>query len=249
MKGVLTIAHRELFSFFVSSTAYVVLTVWLLIQGMQLNMFADFFAASPYAETDPTVTPLTMFFGGTTLFYVTILVVVPLMTMRLVAGERSSGTLEATLTAPVTEAQLILGKYLAAVAMWVSLWIPTLLHVYIISNYGDVDWGVMASSYLGVFGIGLYYMALGLLASTAARTQIIAGVLTALFILGLFALGIMTFVMQGPEAEIFAYLSIWKHMEAFSKGIVDTRYLIFDVSLSAFAVFLSIRILEGRRFE
>ena len=250
MRPIWTIAKREIHSFFVSTTAYVVLFVWLLLQGISLYLFALFFATQQNQAGAVSQTPLTMFFGGSSLFYVGLLVIVPLLTMRLVAEERRSGTIEPLLTVPITEAQIVLGKYLAAMTLWVVLWLPTTLYIWIISQYGHVDLGIVAASYAGVLGIGLYYMGLGLLMSTIARSQIVAAVLTVLALLGLFLIGVFEFVVDDPQMrEIVGYVSVWRHMEHFAKGIVDSRCLVFEVSVAALSVFAAIRVLEARRYE
>src|SRR5690606_926859 len=102
----------------------------------------------------------------------------PVLTMRLLAEETRSGTLEPLLTAPVSSSAVVVGKYLAALVFWMSLWVPTLLYVWITSRYGDVDLGAVAASYFGVFALGAQAMAIGLLMSALASNQIIAAVLT-----------------------------------------------------------------------
>ena len=245
MRAIWTIAQREVFSFFVSPVAYVVLTVWLLLNGVSLFTFAQIFAYQQYDVGAVTHTPLTLFFGGSIFFYLAVLIVVPLLTMRTLAEENRSGTIEPLLTAPVTETQMVLGKYLALIADWTVLWIPTLLYVVIIANYGDVDWGVVGASYLGVFTIGLYYMALGLFMSAVSKSQVVAAVLTFLLVGMLFLLGIAgQFVFDGTTAEVFSYASVWGHMEDFAKGLVDTRPIAFSVSLAAVALFLTVLVMR-----
>ena len=250
MRSILTIARREMHSFFVSPIAYVVLTVWLLWGGLSFYLLAAFFAQRQYEPGGVTNTPLTMFFGGSTLFYIVLLVVVPIMTMRLLAEERKTGTIEPLLTAPVTDIQVVIGKYLAAMVFWATLWVPTLLYVLILTQHGELDWGAVGSCYLGVFGIGLYYMAIGLLMSAISRSQIVAAVLTFLMIGTLFLVGIGEYVAEeGTLRDVFSYVSVWGHMEQFAKGIVDTRFLAFDVGLAALALFLTVTVLESRRYQ
>lgn len=249
MTAIWTIAKREVFSFFASPVAYVVLTVWLLLNGVSLYTFAEIFAYQQYDVGAVTHTPLTLFFGGSIFFYLAVLVVVPLLTMRTLAEENRSGTLESLLTAPVTELQVVLGKYLALLVDWVILWLPTVLYVVIVSNYGDVDWGIVGASYLGVFSIGLYYMAIGLLMSAVSRSQVVAAVLTFLMIAMLFLLGIAgQFVFEGASKDVLGYFSIWGHMESFAKGIVDSRPLVFAATLAFLAVFTTVRLLQSRRY-
>jgi len=184
------------------------------------------------------------------LFFIPLLVFAPVLTMRLLAEERHTGTIEPLLTAPVTTFSVVIGKYFAALTFWVALWIPTLLYVWVTSRYGDVDTGAVLASYLGVLGIGLYYMAIGLAMSAFAKNQIVAALLTFMVLSGLFAGGLLSFIEPlAAYREVIDYLSLWGHMQAFSKGIIDTRFLVFDVSLAAFFVYVAYRALEGRRWQ
>ncbi len=246
MRAALIIARREISSWFASPVAYVVLTAWTLICGLSYYLIAAYFAQSPTGGGS-TENPLAAFFGQTTLFWLPFLVMVPVLTMRLLAEETRSGSLESLLTAPVSSASVIFGKYLAAMVFWTSLWIPTLLYVWITSRYGDVDLGAVGASYVGVFGLGLQAMAIGLLMSAIAPNQIIAAVLTFVVTVGFFMLGIAKMIFTDERGEVFAYISVWEHMSDFSRGIVDTRHLVFDVTLAALALFLAYQKLESRR--
>jgi ABC-2 type transport system permease protein len=246
MNAIFTIAKREIFSFFVSPIAYVVLTVWLLFFGVVFYVLALVFAQQPGAQTNL----LTAFFGGTTLFYLPLLVFAPVITMRLLAEERSSGTIEALLTAPVSEVSVVLGKYLAALAFWVVLWLPTLSYVWLVArtSANAVDWGAIGSTYLGLFLVGMFYMGVGLFMSAAARNQIVAAMLTFLVLGGLFVIGLVGYANVGDEwRAIFEYLGLWTQMSAFAKGIVDTRYVVYDLSIAVLSVTLSVRVLQADR--
>jgi ABC-2 type transport system permease protein len=246
MNAIWTIAKREIFSFFVSPIAYVVLTVWLLFFGVVFYVLALVFAQQPGAQTNL----LTAFFGGTTLFYLPLLVFAPVITMRLLAEERSSGTIEALLTAPVSEVSVVLGKYLAALAFWMVLWIPTLSYVWLVARTTEnaVDWGAIGSTYLGLFLVGMFYMGVGLFMSAAARNQIVAAMLTFLVLGGLFVIGLVGYANVGDEwRSIFEYLGLWTQMSAFAKGVVDTRYVVYDLSIALLSVTLSVRVLQADR--
>jgi ABC-2 type transport system permease protein len=237
--------RRELASFFVSPLAYVVLTSWLIFTGLTFWILTEFYARNAVASG--TDTPLSGFFGGSALFFIPLLVFVPVLTMRLIAAERQSGTLEVLMTAPVSDASIIWGKYGAALAMWGVLWAPTAIYAWIMNQYGSVDWGAVASSYFGIFCLGTYFMAIGLLMSTIGSSQIIAAVLSFVALGILFTVGIGEFVLDGTLREVCAYLSMWSHMQSFSKGVIDSRYLVFDFSLALFGVGLSIAVLKARR--
>lgn len=248
MRAVWVILKREVYSFFVSPMAYVLLTVWLFLTGLAYWILASYFAQQPMGS-GAQGNPLTMFFGQTTLFYLPMLVIVPLVTMRLLAEEQNRGTIESLMTAPVSEISIVLGKYLASLVFWLAMWVPTLLYVWLTSRYGDIDMGAVATSYLGVFGIGAYYLALGTLMSAIAKNQIVAAILTFFALGALFVIGLGQFVFGEEYREVFAYLSVWGHMEAFSRGVVDSRYLVFDATLSILGITFAIGVLQARRVE
>ena len=250
MKNTWTIAKREIVSFFVSPLAYVVLTASTLLMGFQFFLLAAFAASQPLSAGSSSSSPITQFFGGTTLFYILVLVIVPLVTMRLIAEENRSGTIESLLTAPVSEAELVIGKFLAAITFWVALFLPTIMYVWLTSRFGDVDLGAIGATYFGLLTLGLSWMALGVLMSAIARNQIVAAMLTFLAVGGPFMIGLGQFVVTTDEArEIFEYVSVWGHLSTYATGVVDTRYLVWDFSITAFALFLAVRVLESRRYE
>lgn len=251
MRSMWLVAKREVFSFFLSPIAYVVLFVWLIFTGISFYFLAAAFASQPMGAS-ASATPLSMFFGGTTLFYLPLFLFAPVITMRLIAEERSSGVLESLLTAPLSEISLVLGKYLAAMFFWVALWAPTLLYVWIAAHTGEntVDKGVICATYLGILSIGFFYMAIGLLMSAVSRNQIVAATLTFLVLAGLFLIGLGGYIFTDEQARgIFEYLGMWTQMEAFSKGVVDSRYLAYDLSLAALGVFLSVRAVQANRWQ
>lgn len=245
MKSVWVILRRELGSFFVSPLAYVVLTAWLVWNGVVFWVLTEFYARNAVASG--AATPLSAFFGGSSLFFIPLLVFVPILTMRLVAAERQSGTIEPLMTAPVSDTAIIAGKYAAALGIWAVLWAPTAIYAYIMSQHGTVDWGAVRASYFGIMMLGAYFMAVGLLMSVIAPNQIIAAVLAFVALGVLFTVGIGEFVFDGTAREICAYLSMWGHMQSFAKGVVDTRYLVFDLSVTLLALGLSVAILQSRR--
>jgi ABC-2 type transport system permease protein len=249
MSAIFTIARREILSFFVSPIAYVVATVWLLFFGIVFYLLAMFFTQQPPGGNSNLIQA---FFGGTTLFYLPLLVFSPMLTMRLLAEERSSGTIETLMTAPVSELQIVLGKYVAALAFWVIQWTPTLFYVWLASGTGKdaIDYGAVGATYLGLFCIGLLYMAVGLFMSAVARNQIVAAMLTFLVLGGLFIVGLGSFAtLDDTSRAIFEYVGLWTQMASFAKGIVDTRYLVFDLSMAVTALFLTVRVLQTNRVQ
>jgi ABC-2 type transport system permease protein len=238
--------RRELLAYFLSPLAYVVLTAFLLINGFVFWLIVSFLS-------DPRATsgaPLELFFGQTIFFWLVLLFVTPVLTMRLLSEERRSGTIEVLMTAPITESQVILGKYLAAVSFYVFLWAPTLIYALIIARYGDVDWGPVAAGYVGILGVGALFLAVGTFASTLSRSQLVAALVTFVILVPLFTFGLLESLTNSPVLkELFGYLDIWRHMEEFSKGIVDSRRLVYYFSVSGLLLFLAARSLELKKWR
>ena len=242
------IFKRELFAFFVTPLAWVLICVFLLVQGMHFYLLVDHFASQTEVMSDQT--PIQSFFGNTVLLYLVLFLLVPAMTMRLFAEERRAGTIETLMTAPVGSVSLVLAKYLAALTTYIAMWAPTVLYVVILQRTGDVDWNVAAASYLGVLLIGAGFLSLGLLMSALTKSQFLALVLTALVILALFIIGIAEFVTrEGTVAhEICAYVSVWAQMNDFASGIIDSRRLAFSGTLIVVPLFVTTRVVDAWRW-
>jgi ABC-2 type transport system permease protein len=237
---------REIFSLFVTPLAWVVITAFLVMQGIHFAILVTQYAG----QVDLTEGgPVQAFFGRTMLLYLPLLFVCPLLTMRLFAEERRSGTIEALLTAPVSTTGVVAAKYAAALFIYVVMWAPTTLYILLISRTGDVDWGAVGASYLGIFGIGAGYLALGTMSSALSTTQLGAAMLSAMLLIGLFTLGIGEYVFDsGPGRELSAYVSVWSQMNDFSSGIVDLRRLVFDATLVAVPLFVTVRAVDAWRW-
>lgn len=246
MRSLIAILKRELRAYFFSPLAYVVAALLLLVNG------AVFWLIVSYLN-DPRAgigAPLELFFGQTVFFWLILLFVAPVVTMRLLSEERRSGTIEVLMTAPVSETMVVVGKYFAALIFYLFLWLPTVVYAVILSRYGEVDWGPVASGYVGVAGIGALLLAAGVLASALSRSQLVAAVLTFAIAGPLFAIGFLEFLFTGEVLkELFAYLSLPRHMEDFSRGIVDSRRLVYYVSASALFLFLAARALAAKKWR
>lgn len=248
MMGFLAIYRREMLSLWVTPLAWVLLAVFLILQGgIFYNIVVHF---SNLTELSLDSGPLQAFFGQqSVLISMTLLLLCPALSMRLFAEERRSGTIEALLTAPVTPLAAVLGKYLATLTTYVLIWLPTLLYAVLLRETGSVDWGALSASYLGVFGIGASYLAIGVLMSAMTKSQLLALMLSVLVQFGLFVLGIGEYIFDpGPLHDLSAYVSIAGQMEEFSKGIVDLRRLVFDGSIVALSLFMTTRVVESWRW-
>jgi ABC-2 type transport system permease protein len=248
VKAFWPIYKRELFAFFVTPLAWVLIVVFLVVQGMHFFLLVDHFAHQGDATGDET--PLSAFFGNTVLLYLVLFVLVPPMTMRTFAEERRSGTIEMLMTAPVSSAAVVLAKYAAVLTTYVAMWLPTVLYLVILGRTGELDWHTAASAYLGVLLVGAGYLSLGLCASALTRSQFLAMVWTALVLLMLFILGVGEFVTREGSAmhEVCAHVSVWAHMNDFAGGIVDSRHLVFYGTLVVLPLFVATRAVEAWRW-
>jgi ABC-2 type transport system permease protein len=236
-------------SLWVTPLAWILLCIFLLLQGAIFYSIVAHFSRLVDLSLDSG--PVQAYFGQESIFLLlTLLLLSPALTMRLFAEERRSGTIEPLLTAPVTPVAVVLGKYLSTLSTYLMMWSPTLLYIIILRKTGAVDWGVVASSYLGIFGVGAAYLAVGTLMSAMSKSQLISLMLTVLVIFGMFVLGVGEYIFDaGLLHSICAHVSVLSQMEEFSKGVVDLRRLVFDVSLAAFCLFLTVRVVDSWRWS
>ena len=246
MGGILANLSREFRAYFFSPLAYVVAALLLLINGVVFWLIVSFLN-DPRSQVGA---PLELFFGGTIYFWLILLFIAPVLTMRLVSEERRSGTIEVLMTAPVTEGQVVVGKYLASVLFYMFLWLPTVMYPLLLAYYSEVDWGPVVAGYLGVVGIGGLFLSIGLFASSLSRSQLVAAVLTFAMLIPLFTFGLLENLFSDEILlRMLSYLNLWQHMDEFSKGIVDTRRLVYYISASVLFLFFSARALEARKWR
>lgn len=235
MRNIIPIARREIIAYFCSPIAYNVLAVFLFISGI-------FFTAG-LQEGQANLRGIFYNMGIVLLF------LSPTITMRLMAEEMKMGTIESLLTAPVTDTEVIVGKFLSGMGFYVFLLLPTLAYPLMISRIGQLEWGAIWSAYLGLVLIGCVYISIGLLISCLTKDQVIAAVAGFDVLLALWLLDIIT--KRGTDwfSESIRYLTLFYHFDTFVKGLVDTRDIIFYLSLTVFVLFLSVRVLEARKWR
>jgi ABC-2 type transport system permease protein len=245
--GLVAVYKREMLSLWVTPLAWVLLFVFLLLQGASFYQIILHFASFVNMTIDQG--PVQAYFGQSVFLVLSLLLVCPALSMRLFAEERRSGTVEALLTAPVTATGVVLGKYLATLSTFVLMWLPTVLYIVLLRNTGEVDWGVVLTSYAGVFAIGAGYLAVGTLMSAMTKSQLIAMMLSTLVIFGLLILGVGERIFDpGPVRDVCAHVSVLSQVDDFSKGIIDLRRLIFDATLVIFPLFLTVRVVDSWRW-
>lgn len=245
MSGVLATFLRELRAYFFSPLAYVILFFLLAVNGAIFVIIVSYLG-DPLA---PAGRPFDYFFNNF-YFWLLQLIVAPVLTMRLLAEERKSGSIEVLMTAPVTEGQVVAGKYLAALAFYVFLWAPTLLYGVVVDHYSDVDWGTLGAGYLGVLLIGAFFLSIGVVGSALSRNQIVAAIISFGLIALVFVIVFLPNLVNDPGLqEVFSYVSVAEHMEDFSRGIVDTRRLVFYLSTTLFFLWFASRALEDKKWR
>ena len=232
------IAKRELKSFFVSPIAYLVGAAILFITGL-------FFVFSITISEFPTATLLPIF----NVMSVILLFVAPILTMRLLAEEARSGTLELLMTAPVRDWEVVLGKFLATFIFFLALLLPTLYYLFLLSQYGSPDVPVTFSGYLGIILLGAMLISFGLLTSAMSTNQIVAAVLGIGLSLTFWLAGGLASTFDGPLGQFFDYISIQSHLRDFILGLVTSTNIIYFISVTAAALFLAVRVLEIRRWR
>jgi len=248
MSGLFAIYRREMLTYWVTPLAWVLLFVFLLLQGLSFGLVVSHFASMAQLSLDSG--PVQAYFGESLLLLVSLLLLCAALPMRSFAEERRSGSIEALLTAPVSSAGVVLGKYLATLSTYGLMWVPTLLYVVILRDTGQVDWQVVASSYLGVLGLGAGFLAIGTLMSSLTQSQLIAFMLTATSLFGLFILGIGSYVFDpGLLHSICAHVSVQDQLQELSKGVVDLRRIVLDLTLIVLPLFLTVRIVESWRWD
>lgn len=241
----LTTTGRELRNYFLSPLGWVVAAGFLVFHGLSFWLLVSFLN-DPRSPGD--VTPLDMFFGGTLFYWLAVLFAAPVITMRLLAEERNTGTLEMLLTAPVSETQVVLGKYLGAFLFYVFLWLPTLAYPLLLERYGELDWGPVAAGYLGTLGIGALFLSIGIFTSALTRNQVVAAVAGFALMFVAFMPAFLEFLVNDPFwQEFIAYVNLYAHMDEFSSGIVDTRRLVYYLTGSGFLLFLTTRALTAAK--
>jgi ABC-2 type transport system permease protein len=246
VKAVLATVLRELRAYFFSPLAYVVLFFFLVVNGVIFVLIVSYLSN----PTAPAGRPLDIFFGGSFLFWLVLLFATPVVTMRLIAEERRSGSIEALMTAPVSEGQVVAGKYLAALAFYLFLWLPTVAYAAIVDHYGDIDWGTVGAGYLGILLVGALFLAIGIFGSALSRNQIVAAIIAFALTALVFFVAFLPGLVNDPALkEVLSYVSVVEHMDDFAKGIVDTRRLVFYPTVTLWFLFATSRMLAEKKWR
>ena len=254
MRNSWVICQKELHSYFVSPIAYGLGLFFALItgyffyvavaifvqRGMESQMMGQ---GSPMDVNEWVIRPVLSNISGIGLF------LIPMITMRLFAEEKRSGTIELLATSPVRDMEIILGKWFAALLLYAAILALSGLNILMLFAYGKPDWKPILVGYLGLLLQGGCLLAIGAFISTTTRNQIVAGIATFAVCLLLWVLDWVTSFEQALWAKVMAYLSVLTHFEGFSKGVIDTKDVVFYLSMIFLGLFLTARSMESLRWR
>jgi ABC-2 type transport system permease protein len=250
MRAYLTLTRRELGSFFFSWIAYVVIGGAVFLMGL------SFVSLLAKLQGVPTLMPVTEIFIHSEYLWLILLFSAPVITMRLFALEKSSGTFETLMTTPVGDLAVVLAKFSAALVLYSITWLPLLGFIFILRYFTQdssfLDPGTLAGTFLGIFLLGMLYMSLGCFASSLTGNQIVAAMITFALGLGLFILSFLADRLAPDKTWAAAALNcicLRAHMQDFAQGVVDTRCLVFYLTTSGFFLFLTHRVVQSRRWR
>ncbi len=254
MRNIWTIYRKELNSYFVSPIAYILLLMFALIFGFffwnAVGMFIYYGIASqmrgqmfPMSVNEEVIRPLLSNISVVGLFFI------PMITMRLFAEEKRNGTIELLATSPVRDAEVIVGKWLAAVTLYATMLLFTAINFSFLFHYGNPDWKPLAVGYLGLLLQAGALLAIGTFVSTLTKNQIIAGAVTFGICLLLWVLQWVSGYETATWARVLSYMSVITHYESFGKGVLATKDAIFYVTLIFLGLFFTARSMESLRWR
>ena len=255
MRNMLAVAQKEFKSYFASPIAYIAIGLWALLYGYFFIAILQYFVRNSLQMgqfgmqqqamnvNQQLIRPL--------LQNVTIMILftLPMVTMRTYSEEKRSGTIELLLTSPLTDFEIVMGKFLGAMALYGVMLLVTMIHIALLFVYGNPEWKPIVTAYLGVLLLGGCFISLGLFISSLTKNQIVAGMTTfAIFLL----FWIITWVgsFSGPTVDkLTQYLSIIDHLDDFTKGVVDTSHVIYYLSFITFGLFLTVKSVDTERWR
>ncbi len=259
MRNCLAIFYREVRSYFNSPVAYAILTGFLLISGYFfyaiissfLNYTLTASMEAQYYQMAPPIINVNMmalrpFFLNLT---VVMIFAIPLITMRLYAEEKKTGTIELLLTSPIRSAETMFGKYLAAMVLYITLLASTSIYHIILFIYGNPELGQILTSYLGLIFMGGSFIAVGIFISSLTENQMVAGFVTIIILLLFWIIGwVATFA--GPFfGSLLEYISLMNHFNEFGMGVIDIKHIIFYVSFISFFLFITLMFIESAKWR
>lgn len=246
MSNTLAIARKELRSYFASPIGFVMIGLFAIVYGYFyaaiLQFFFDqsrqFMGQGPTDVNEQFIRPL---FSNV---QVILLFLLPLITMRTYAEEKRSGTIELLLTSPITDFEIVAGKFLGAMGLILAMLAITLPHIGVLFAFGHPEWKPIVTTYLGFLLMSACFIAVGLFISSVTRNQIIAATATFVVFLMLWVIDWM-----GEGKPLLEYLSITRHFDDFARGVIDTKHLVYYLSVIVFGLVLTMRSVETERWR
>jgi ABC-2 type transport system permease protein len=241
--------RRELASFFFSLTGYVIIAAITLLTGL------SFVVLIHNLGTDPSPMPVTEMFYRTYFFWLIVLLASPVITMRVFALEKATGTFETLMTTPVGDAQVVLAKFFGALIFYLVAWLPLLACLFTVrhfTNQNALDGGTVGGMFLGIFLVGGLFISLGCFASSLSRSQMAAAMIAFVLGVSLFALGFLAEALPASahwQTQVISYFALFEQMRDFARGVVDTRAVTFYASATFLFLFLTLRVVESRRWK
>lgn len=239
MRNTVAIMQRELLSLFYSPIGYVVIAGFLLLTGVFVLVAEVFEPGKP--ATLRRVFDFTPYI---------LTIIIPAISMRLISDEYRSGTIETLMTAPLSDFQMVLGKYLAAVIFYAIMLGGTLIYLVVLAMYGQPDYGASFSSYLGLLLVGLAFVAFGTFTSSLSSNQVVA------WIVGMIPLMLFvwfsSFIVgktSGVLRDIVQRVNVVRHLDQFNRGLVTTESLVFFIGMAAFFLFATVKVVESKRWR
>jgi len=243
--------RRELTAFFFSLAGYIIIAAVTLLTGLSFVVLVQ------NLGTDPSPMPVTEMFYRTYFFWLIVLLVSPVITMRLFALEKASGTFETLMTTQVGDVQVVAAKFMAAIIFYLVAWLPLLACLFIVQHFTSqnsaLDAGTVGGMFLGIFLTGGLFLSLGCFASSLTRSQVAAAMISFVLGVSLFSLGFLAEALpattQPWQLQIVSYFGLFEQMHDFARGVVDTRAVVFYVSATFLFLFLTLRVVESRRWK
>jgi ABC-2 type transport system permease protein len=252
MNNVLAIAQKEMRSYFASPIGYVIIGLFALLFGWFFYAYLGFFVRNSEQMMMGGQTPnvnqqmIRLLLLNSA---VIILFVMPMITMRTYSEEKRSGTIELLLTSPVSDLEIILGKFFGAMGLYAGMLGVTLLYMAILFWYGNPEWKPIAAGYLGLLLMGGCFISVGLLVSSLTKNQIVAGIATFAVFLFLWVINWIGETAGPATREIVSYLSITEHFDDFARGVIDTKHLVYYLSFITFGLFLTAKSVDSERWR
>ena len=254
MSNILAITQKEIRSYFSSPIAFVVIGLFALLFGGFYIAILNYFVQQSMQQVGRMnqqalninlvmIRPLLLNTSVVALF------VLPLITMRTYSEEKRSGTIELLLTSPLTDFQIIMGKFLGALALYALMLLVTWIHIGLLFVYGNPEWKPILSGYLGLLLMGGAFMSIGLLISSLTRNQIVAGMITFAVLMLLWIVNWFADSASPAMQQILTAVSITEHFDDFAKGVIDTKHLVYYLSFITFGLFLTAKSVDSERWR